>query len=501
MWGNKIPSGKAARWLLRTSLLFAALIAVFIVLGHRPLFPLGALVCFVYFFLPLMFHRELWKKKSNLLSKEGRLFLACTLSGMAAGLALNVGAPLMWLSGAYRWNESGMVSGVSFLSAAAEVVHGDYSHKVGGVVVLLLLSALLLGLALAFRPEVQKAEFGGSETQFRGLAADSVLSVWLWGFVFVEFLELLFVLSGSTGHLLVLLDEMIWDRIPTTWDLFLFYPALPGGLLVTAAMVVTMRDVMYQFDLPSDGPPIAPDGRAEGTPVKLIGIRVPGFAAAALAGFMAVAGIYMYFVHIGLVGAAASAKAFAASRLSQQALDRWIAEQQEAGRTDAEIVAAVNESGQWSPDAPEEGLARLMPALVQDPDTLLDGWTCPVTIAAGLVVVAELEAAPWPDMSALPPHVTRRSQKRQSPEDAPVPDPEEQAGETAPPAVRYCIKVNCPSPVVWRAPDAIALYSSHPSAISDWMYPVYLDLFADGVATAPGGYCTETGELADNYQG
>jgi hypothetical protein len=33
------------------------------------------------------------------------------------------------------------------------------------------------------------------------------------------------------------------------------------------------------------------------------------------------------------------------------------------------------------------------------------------------------------------------------------------------------------------------------------MYPLYFDFYADGVAAAPGGYCTETGELADTYQG
>ena len=164
-------------------------------------------------------------------------------------------------------------------------------------------------------------------------------------------------------------------------------------------------------------------------------------------------------------------------------------------------MAAVNAGGHWSPEAPAEGLARLLSAPGETPVDVVDGWACPVTVAAGIVAAAELAAAPWPDMSALPPHVTRRNQGREEPDDAPSDDAAEPMAETAPPAVRYCIKVTCPSPVGWRAPDAIALGTSHASASPDWMHLLYFDFYADGVAASPGGYCTADGKLADEFQG
>lgn len=234
--------------------------------------------------------------------------------------------------------------------------------------------------------------------------------------------------------------------------------------------------------------------------MKLVGLRAPGFAAAAVAGLIAVVGIYTYYVHFGIV-ASVSAHALTTSAQSRKALDRWIGEQREAGQSDAEIAAAVNAGGHWSPDTPAKGLASLLPAPGETPADVVDGWACPVTVAAGIVAVAELAAAPWPDMSALPPHVTRRNQRRRAPEDTPMGDAEELAAEFTPPAVRYCIRVTCPSPVAWQAPDAISLGTSHASASPDWMYPVYFDLYADGVAASPGGYCTADGELAAEYQG
>lgn len=189
MWKIHFPSGKVARFALHTGLLFAVLIAIHVAVGSYPVFPLYAIACAGYLFLPFILNREFLQKPAPPdKRKSARLLIACMASGASAALALNASLPLLWVLGAYRWDEFADAPGAGSLSAAA-------SFKVAGTVDLLLLSALLLGLALAYRPEVQKAEHDGFTTQFRGLSGASILSFWLWGFVFVAIIELLFVLS------------------------------------------------------------------------------------------------------------------------------------------------------------------------------------------------------------------------------------------------------------------------------------------------------------------
>ena len=69
------------------------------------------------------------------------------------------------------------------------------------------------------------------------------------------------------------------------------------------------------------------------------------------------------------------------------------------------------------------------------------------------------------------------------------------------PDVGYCIRLACPSPVVWHERPVVILASSHPSRNSYWADSVFLDLFGNGRAFEPGGYCTVDGELAAAYQG
>ena len=78
-------------------------------------------------------------------------------------------------------------------------------------------------------------------------------------------------------------------------------------------------------------------------------------------------------------------------------------------------------------------------------------------------------------------------------------DSTERVGEPLP--LRYCVKVTCPVPVTWDAPPAVSLYSSHPTGSRGWLYWVYFDLYTEGAAASPGGYCTADGELAETYQG
>ncbi len=317
--------------------------------------------------------------------------------------------------------------------------------------------------------------------------------------MFVQFIELLVILAKCAGDFRILLREILQDKAPNAWDMVLFYPALPIGLFVVAAMVVTVRDVLYQLELPPDAPPVPPDGRLAGMPLRLVGIRTPGFAAVALAGFLTVAGIFSHYAHVGTVAAGASAQALITGTLSRDALDRWAGEQRRSGRSPAEIAGMINENGFWSPDAPTQGLARLLQSSDRDPDGADGAWRCPMTVAAGLVDAAELATAPWPDLPA--PRIKDRQSRSPSGTGDSGGKDEDADRNSASGAVRYCLRVACPSPVVWRAPDAIALVSSHPSARPDWMHPLYFDLSADGVAAVPGGYCLADGSLAESFQG
>jgi len=132
----------------------------------------------------------------------------------------------------------------------------------------------------------------------------------------------------------------------------------------------------------------------------------------------------------------------------------------------APLAAEPNRLGSWTPEAPDAGLATL----VADPNAAFDD-SCTSRLAAGL-------ADPAGDEGGTPP------------------PPRDESAD-----LKFCIAVACAPPVAWRAPPALALLSSHSSRARYWRKDMCLDVFAVGRAAAPGGYCTETGELADSYQG
>ncbi len=145
----------ALRWLGRTALLSATLAILFATVGYSDGSFIGALVCLAYIVSPIFLYREL-RNTPDVPSKGAGMLLVCGLSGASAALALGIAAPLLWLANAYRWDVSGAISGLSFLSAAANVIPGNYTNKVGMAVILLLVAALLLSLALALRPKLAK---------------------------------------------------------------------------------------------------------------------------------------------------------------------------------------------------------------------------------------------------------------------------------------------------------------------------------------------------------
>ena len=126
--------------------------------------------------------------------------------------------------------------------------------------------------------------------------------------------------------------------------------------------------------------------------------------------------------------------------------------------TNTEYAAALNRLGYWSPDAPEAGLG----SLVADPAKAFPE-TCTVRIAAGTI-------------------------------DAP-------ASSEAEPELKYCIAVACAPPFTWSAQPALLLVTSHDSQAEGWREYWFADVQANGIAPAPGGYCTADGGLAETFQG
>jgi hypothetical protein len=207
---------------------------------------------------------------------------------------------------------------------------------------------------------------------------------------------------------------------------------------------------------------------------------------------------------VALVAATASVPAMLTGISTAGALDDWSAGQLAAGRPTAEIVAMVNEHGRWSTAEPDKGLPELLPGLGEDLAEMDLRRDCRITVASAPADPEEIGTIEWPNMSDWTPAIERYSDesnrvgKAAEAENEVVPEADE---PYEPPALRYCIRVACASPVAWNAPPSVFLYSSHPGSSPEWMWWMRIDLFAAGRAPEPGGYCTETGALAERYQG
>ena len=169
----------------------------------------------------------------------------------------------------------------------------------------------------------------------------------------------------------------------------------------------------------------------------------------------------LIFFHMGLVAVLSSATGVSATVEIAETIEEWADVQRDDDRTEAELAAILSEYGSWNPEAPEAGIPALFPKLgeVLPAGDLPGAAACSITIAAGVTA------------------------------------------DRAAPDLNYCIRTACPSPVAWAAPPAVALWSSHPSGKEHWLGSLFPDVFANGRAPAPGGYCTADGELADEFQG
>ncbi len=495
--------GKTARWLLHTALLFAAMAAAFTIL-----WPAGFLVTWgaviavylTYVLWPWIGYRDRWKRLKMEL-REGILEALCTISAMLAALALLVASLLTWLYHAYHWERIIAIFEWDPDAPTLPFEPADYWPGMSTAAILLALAALLLGVAFKIRPWAERTRAAASARPNGGSGASRVLPLWIFGLIGMGSWVLLPIVIGPAILFYHLLDTVRWDRIPTMWDLFLADPVLPLGLLVTAGLVVSSRDIWVGDDVSADDPPDGGPGRSETRPVGM-----PVRIAVAIIGLAAPLAALISTIHFMFALATAALPALSAGAGTGRALAHWADGVRNSGRPEAEIVATINELGHWSPDVPGEGLGRLLPDLVKDPEDGIARWSCTVTVTAGEIDAAERETRPWLETSDQWTHVvhdaTRRFNEEVDGRKSEFAEAEEEDNEATPiPPVRYCVRATCPSALAWQAPEAFAMYSSHPSASPQWLFRAYADMLLEGRDGSPGGYCTADGELADVYQG
>ncbi len=152
-----------------------------------------------------------------------------------------------------------------------------------------------------------------------------------------------------------------------------------------------------------------------------------------------------------------------------------IAAQREAGRSATEIASELHDHGSWTPAEPDSGFAELIPGLGETLKESSLSERCSVTLDAGVADNAALREQDW-------------IQEWEA-DSLPLRD------------ISYCMRLACPSPVVWHEHPVVILESSHPSRNRNWNYFIFLDIFGNGAAYGPGGFCTADGELAESFQG
>jgi hypothetical protein len=246
------------------------------------------------------------------------------------------------------------------------------------------------------------------------------------------------------------------------WFLVTEFAGLPAAQLASAVLLVAFRRTQPAALACLRDPHRLADGHA---PAVL----------AALASIGMFYGWFLYLLHFGMIAAFGPVAMIMGWQEVSGAAEGWVAAQREAGRSPVEIAAELRTYGSWTIAEPDSGLAEIFPGLGETlkESSLSEG--CSVALDAGVADNVALQDQDWiQDFEA---------------ESQPLPD------------VGYCIRLACPSPVVWHERPVVILASSHPSRNSYWADSVFLDLFGNGRAFEPGGYCTVDGELAAAYQG
>lgn len=250
------------------------------------------------------------------------------------------------------------------------------------------------------------------------------------------------------------------DRDANFLDVAVMFPFLPLGLLASTALLTVARTRW------TSGAELVSRVRAHlehgAKPAAWPGLVTGG------ASIVAVFAV-LYPIHFGLVAAASPVVGIAPWNAANSAIETWIAARRNEGLGGAEIAARLTRHGRWALDAPNAGLAALMPDL--GTELSKHGDICRITVAAGTADPSAVAGSGW------------------------IP------AETARSDIKYCLRVACSSPLTWDAPPALLLTSSHPSRNRFWAETAYIDVFANGAAVEPGGYCTADGKLAADFRG
>lgn len=250
------------------------------------------------------------------------------------------------------------------------------------------------------------------------------------------------------------------DHVPSVYEIAEMFPVLPLNLLATSALfVITVgpkQPAIVQAFL----------ARTQQEATR----RIPAWqtlvtASASFAILIAA----IYSAHFSTVAALSSVAGLKPLEVIYKTVPEWVAKQRDNGLIPTKVAAKLNKHGYWRRDTPDAGLAALMPVLGATLGEL--GGACEIAITAAPADPAAVAGKDW-----IPAMVAQSD-------------------------IKYCVRIACPSPVKWDAPPSSLLHSSHPSRNRYWMKSLYIDIFADGVASSPGGYCPAEGRLAEDFQG
>ncbi len=449
-----------AVFLVETLALFAVLAAPYFILDYGWSFIANAVFMLGYILWPRL---ASWRKRKTAtepaVKPKGppiRVFLLvlgfqCSVLVIATGVTATI--VVGWMTWAY-W---------------IELVPGGAPLMVWAIPGILVLAPVLF-LALA-RPRGKGTPANDFLAAVRSKGLAPFRESWLITATFFLAFFCLLLLSVSIPAFHQILRALKLGEELAVWELALVFPFIPLGLIAIAAMLSIHRMIGHGRN--------SPGAIVEAYAREPADSLAPASRTGAFGGFAVtcawVATLYaiLYPIHFGMVAALSSVVSIAPSFATQEAVETWVEEQRAEGRTGAELAAILNEHGSWSADSPEAGLPVLFPDLKDSlPVENTSGLgSCGITLAAGVADPAAVSGVDW-----LEP---------------------EQAGSD----LRYCIRTACPSPVSWDAPDTIILQSSHSSQNKYWLQYLFIDVFANGRAPAPGGYCTATGDLADSFQG
>ena len=448
------PEDSIVRWMWHWPFLFAALAAPFFVFESESAGWVSIAIGVAYGLWCVRLPHELWSAIRRPKRERSMKKYAWTVEFLVA--ILQICAPIMTFGTMLIWC-------VGWVSWVYDVDSAKLNWSVLVVFLFFILSpALFLVLAPAFG-----RENGGPASQFlKGIRDRGFGPLHLYWFgesaISLGLLCLLPIMAFSLIHE-VATTLNLGDIVPI-WDLAIAFPVLPATLLAAAVLLSAPRislachiedSVLARTYM--DGDPVPPglNSRAR----KVLGLVVVGGAVATLF-------VLIYPLHLGWVAWGSSIMGVTPLIETMESVDSSVATQRRAGRSTAAIAAELNRIGSWTPDAPDAGLATL----VEEPDSVFVD-TCSLRLAAGVTNPAAHGAFDWL--------------------------PTEQAVSD----LKYCIAVSCDSPVPWDAPPALLLASSHDSQAAHWSARLFIDIFADGAATAPGGYCTTDGRLAGEFQG